>query len=127
MIEHGPVDVTVDEMERALATLVTEIVSLYSKRRGSDAPGQAPSERAGPAVTKFKGAIDLIISSPIDGALRLSVRQIGERLFCNLQSPLKMMHVARRVCSDDEANWSRRMTAIDSAWEGIGSKAAGFW
>jgi hypothetical protein len=37
------------------------------------------------------------------------------------------MRVARSVCSHDEANWSRRMTIIDAAWEGIGSDANGYW
>lgn len=129
MIEHGQVDATVDDIERALEALISEIVRM----RGTLTPdsiealNQALYARSGPAATRFKVAVDLIASSPIDGALRLSVRQIGEGLFRNLQSPQKMMRVARRVCSRDEPNWSRRMTVIDAAWQGIGSDAAGYW
>jgi hypothetical protein len=129
MIEHGQVDATVEDIERALGALISEIIKLKGKLTAEsvEAINQALYARSGPAVTRFKVAIDLITSSPIDGALRLSVRQIGEGLFRNLQSPQKMMRVARRVCSQDEANWSTRMTVIDAAWEGIGSEANGFW
>jgi hypothetical protein len=129
MIEHGQVDATVEDIERALGALISEIIKLKGTltAESAEAINQALYARSGPAVTRFKVAIDLIASSPIDGALRLSVRQIGEGLFRNLQSPQKMMRVARRVCSQDEANWSMRMTVIDAAWEGIGSEANGFW
>ena len=129
MIEHGYVDATVDDMERALGTLVDEIVKLKDRLSPASAKAldQALHARSGPALTRFKVAVDLIANSPIDGALRFSVRQIGEGLFRALRSPQKMMHVARRICSQDEVHWSRRMTIIDAAWEGIGSDADGYW
>ncbi len=129
MIEHGQVDATVEDMERALSSLVGEIVKMRSTLEAdeTDAINHALYSRSGPAVTPFKIAMDLIADLPVDGALRLSVRQIGQGLFRNLQSPEKMMRVARRVCSEDETNWSRRMTVIDAAWKGVGSDAAGFW
>ncbi len=129
MIEHGYVDATVDDMERALNTLVSEIVKFNDTLSPASAKAldHALYARSGPALTRFKVAMDLIAGSPIDGALRLSVRQIGEGLFRTLHSPQKMMRVARRVCSQDEAHWSRRMTVIDAAWEGIGSDADGYW
>ena len=129
MIEHGLVDATVDDIERALDALVTEIVKLKERLppQSAEALNQALHARSGPVVTPFKVAVDLIAASPVDGALRLAVRQMGEGLFRNLQSPQKMLHVARRVCSKDEPNWSRRMTVIDAAWEGVGSEADGYW
>jgi hypothetical protein len=129
MIEHARMEATVDDMERALDALVGEIV----KRKetllpdSAEALNQALYARSGPAFTRFKVAVDLIASSPIDGALRLAVREIGVELFRTLQNPQKLMRVARSVCSHDEANWSRRMTIIDAAWEGIGSDANGYW
>ncbi|NJM35296.1 MAG: hypothetical protein HC850_11950 [Rhodomicrobium sp.] len=129
MIEHGLVDATVDDIERALDALVCEIVKLREMLppQSTEALNQALYARSGPAVTPFKVAVDLIANSPVDGALRLSVRQMGEELFRNLRSPPKMMQLARRVCSKDEPNWSRRMTVIDAAWEGIGSEDDGYW
>ncbi len=129
MIDQIRLDSSVDEMERALSSLVTEIVRL-SETLDEDsvqALNRSLYTRSGPALTPFKIAVDLIASSPVDGALRFSVMQIGERLFRVLESPDKMMRVARRVCSEDEINWSRRMTIIDAAWQGIGSDRTGYW
>jgi hypothetical protein len=129
MMEHSQLDASIDEMERALNSLVSEIVTLTK----TPAPGSAEAltralySRSGPELTRFKISIDHIASSPVDGALRFSVTQIGQRLFQRLQSPDKMMRIARRVCSEDEANWSRRMTIIDAAWQGIGSEETGYW
>jgi hypothetical protein len=129
MIEHGRVDATIEEIEGALDALLDEITKLRGtiSDETAEARRQALHARSGPAVTRFKAGVDLIAGSPIEGALRLSVRHIGERLFRNLQNPHKMMLLARRICSRDEANWSRRMTIIDAAWEGIGSEASGYW
>ncbi len=129
MIEYSRLDASVDEIECALNMLVGEIVTLRKTLAPDASVGlkQAPYARSGPPLTRIKTAMDLIASSPIDGALRFSVAQIGEHLFQILQSPDKMMQIARRVCSEDEANWSRRMTVIDAAWEGIGSKDTGYW
>jgi hypothetical protein len=129
MIEHSRLDASIDEIECALNMLVGEIVTLTKTLTPGSFAGltQSPYARSGPPLTRIKIAMDLIASSPIDGALRFSVTQIGEHLFQILQSPDKMMRIARRVCSEDEANWSRRMTVIDAAWEGIGSKDTGYW
>lgn len=129
MIEHVRMEATVDDMERALDALVGEIVKRKETLlpESAEALNQALYTRSGPAFTPFKVAVDLIAVSPVDGALRLAVREIGKELFRALQDPRKLMRVARNVCSHDEANWSRRMTVIDAAWEGIGSDANGYW
>ena len=115
-------------MERALDTVVREIIKLQKRdgRPGEKEP-PGPQPRLGLAQTPFKSALDLISHAPIDGALKLAARDIGEGLFGVLQDPQKMLRVARRVCSQDEVNWSKRMTIIDAAWEGIGSDAQGHW
>lgn len=129
MIEHGKVDATLEDIERALDALLKEIIGRKGavSDEAAEALHQALYARSGPAATHFKVGVDLIVGSPAEGALRLAIRHIGERLFRNLQSPHKMMRLARRVCSQDEINWSRRMTIIDAAWEGIGSEATGYW
>jgi hypothetical protein len=129
MSEQDKVGATVDEMERALSSVVDEIVKLkdqHSPSQNADERRDA-RERTGPAPTQFKSALDLITRSPVEGALRLVVRDIGDGLFAVLQNPQKMMRVARNVCNQDEINWSKRMTIIDAAWAGIGSDANGYW
>lgn len=129
MIESERLDATIDDMEVALHRLLGEIVQLKDNLSptAADAIRKALYGRSGAPVTPFKSSVDLIAASPIDGALRMSVRQIGEGLFRALQSPEKMLRIAKSVCSRDEVNWSRRMTIIDAAWEGIGSDADGYW
>jgi hypothetical protein len=129
MDEHHDLDATVEDMEHALDRLVGEIITRKEQLlpHSTEALNHALYGRSGPARTHFKTAIDLIAESPIDGALRLSVHHIGRMLFESLQSQHKLVRVARRVCSLDEPNWSRRMTIIDAAWQGIGSDASGYF
>jgi hypothetical protein len=129
MKQECKVDATVDDMERALDTIIGEIIRLRDMNAGNTKANfrQTPHARSGPARTPFKLALDLIASSPIDGSLRLAARDIGHGLFAVLQNPQTMMRLARRVCSQDEVNWSKRMTIIDAAWEGIGSETYGYW
>lgn len=129
MNETSAIDASIEDMERALDTVVGEIIKL--RKKSDERPGErempVPQPRSGLAQTPFKSALDLIAHAPIDGALRLAARDIGEGLFGVLQDPQKMLRVARRVCSQDEVNWSKRMTIIDAAWEGIGSDGQGYW
>ena len=129
MNQECKVDATVDDMERALDTIIGEIIRLRDMSVGDTKADfrQTPHARSGPSQTSFKLALDLIASSPIDGSLRLAAREIGQGLFAVLQNPQMMMRLARRVCSQDEVNWSKRMTIIDAAWEGIGSETHGYW
>ncbi len=129
MSEHDYLDATVDDMEHALDRLVGEIVNLKEQHlpHSAEALNHALYGRSGPARTPFKTVIDLIAESPVDGALRLSVHHIGQMMFDKLQSQHKLLRVARRVCSRDEPNWSKRMTVIDAAWQGIGSDVNGYY
>jgi hypothetical protein len=129
MGEDGYLDATLEDMEQALDRLVGEILDRREQLlpHSAEAVNHALYGRPGPARTHFKTAVDLIAESPIEGALRLSVHHIGQMLFENLQSQHKLLRVARRVCSLDETNWSKRMTVIDAAWQGIGSDANGYY
>lgn len=129
MNQECKVDATIEDMERALDTIIGEIIRLRVMSAGASKADfrQTPHACSGPAQTHFKLALDLIASSPIDGSLRLAAREIGHGLFAVLQNPQTMMRLARRVCSQDEVNWSNRMTIIDAAWEGIGSEKNGYW
>lgn len=129
MNELDYVDATVEDMEHALDKLVGEIINLkeHQSSHSAKTTENVLHCRKGPAFTSFKTAMDLIALSPINGALRFSVHQIGQMLFDSLQDQNKMLRVARRVCSLDEANWSNRMTIIDAAWQGIGSDANGYY
>ena len=120
---------SVEDMERALNCLLSKIVALRETPSCEEnaAFEQAFHLRSGPERHHFKIEMDMIIRSPVEGALRLAVRSIGEELFKVLKGPVQMMRLARRVCSEDESNWSNRMTIIDAAWQGIGSDRAGHW
>ena len=129
MGEDSYLDATLKDMEHALDRLVCEILNRREQLlpHSVEAVNHAQYGRPGPARTHFKTAVDLIAEAPIEGALRLSVHHIGQMLFEHLQSQHKLLRVARRVCSLDETNWSRRMTIIDAAWQGIGSDANGYY
>jgi hypothetical protein len=116
---------TVAQVEDALDRAVTALVAY---RQDRPARGKPPASdtydliSAGqllatdPAILKARD----LVGSPVTTGLKHSIRKLGE-LAHQLVGDDGMLDLAERVCNRDEPNWSRRMSPIDSAWNGIGS------
>ena len=119
---------TLQELERALDEAVTMIVSY----RRQPPPELAVTAR--PADTGFN-PIDIaqligtdeavlrardIAGSPVDWALKRVIKELGKLIHQQVGDD-GMLDVAERVAGRDDANWQRRMSPINSAWNGIGS------
>ena len=61
-----------------------------------------------------------LTSSPVETGLKKSLRELGKLLHDQV-GDAEMHVVAERVCLADESNFGRRMSPLDSAWNGIGS------
>ena len=64
-------------------------------------------------------AID-VAKSPVEVGLKHSIKQLGKLIHAEVGDG-GMLDVAERVCALDDNQWQRRMSPIDSAWNGIGS------
>jgi len=64
-------------------------------------------------------AIDIALA-PVETGLKHIIKKLGELIYA-LVGDGGMADVAERVASLDDDNWQRRMSPIDSAWNGIGS------
>lgn len=61
-----------------------------------------------------------LASSPVETGLKRSLKELGKLLHA-LVGDDGMHVVAERVCLADDKNYGRRMSPLDSAWNGIGS------
>jgi hypothetical protein len=108
---RGP---TVNELERALDEVVTALGDHRTKSAGR--PTLSFWDGDDEAVIQAR----LIAKDPVEYALKSMMTSICQLLFDALGSTGSVYEVAERVCDRDPKNWSRRMSPIDSAFDGIG-------
>jgi hypothetical protein len=118
---------TLSELERALDEVVSAIVAF--RLSPPDAVSRAHAGKdsslkflnaSAMASTDFAvlRAIDLV-AAPVEQGLKHSIRELG-KLIHALVGDGGLQEVAERVSSLDDANYQRRISPIDSGWNGIG-------
>ncbi len=80
-----------------------------------------------PVSTRAKMEVTQILRQPVYFALRLAVRRMGQQAFSVTGSTDGMREVAERVAGMVPAQYGRRASMLDSAWDGIGSDADRWW
>ena len=63
-----------------------------------------------------------IIERPIEGALRLAVRELGEHLWGKTKDTDKMERVLDKVCERNPGMSGRIGSYVDHAWDGTGDQ-----
>lgn len=123
---------TLPEIEAALDLAVSALVAYRMDRSAFQRPNyQPPAPRGSSALFMISGGQLLatdrevlrardLVGSPIENGLKRTIHDLG-KLVHALVGDDGMIEVAERVCGLDDANWSRRMSPVDSAWSGIGS------
>lgn len=61
-----------------------------------------------------------LYSSPVEAGLKHSLKELGKLLHAIVGDD-GLLEASERICAMDDANWSRRASPINSAWNGIGS------
>jgi hypothetical protein len=115
------------ELERALDEVVSAIVAYRQSPPDQVAralSGKDNKMRATDAAVLAETGFEVLraislAGSPVEKGLKHSIRELG-MLIHALVGDDGMHEVAERVCGLDDANWSRRMAPLDSAWNGIG-------
>lgn len=121
---------TAEELEEALSAL---LVTIINHRAAKEAATVRPYD-FNPMPFKWTDtipsreliAVEGIIADPIEGALRHTLRFIGERLF--KQGGTDLMRDALYAVADrDEKHGGRMLAIADSQWSGIGDDSGRWW
>jgi hypothetical protein len=119
---------TLPEIERALDEVVSALVAY--RLSPPDAVRRAMAGKSSEILAipiedlmatdrAVLGARD-IARSPVEDGLKYAIKKLGKLVHAAVGDG-GMLNVAERVCGLDADNWGRRMSPIDSAWDGIGS------
>lgn len=115
----------IEQVEDALDRAVTALVAYRHDRparRGPPTTDALELISAGQLLATDRRVLEArdLVGSPVTVGLKHSIRKLGN-LAHQMVGDAGMHDLAERVCNRDEPNWSRRMSPIDSAWNGIGS------
>lgn len=115
-----------EELIDALAEIVNEAMA-YKRRKEQafTASGAEPRIRAISAAQLFDTDDEVLrardwVADPVYRSLKKGATEIGKILHRRIGDE-GMTSMAEEVCSRDEKNWSRRMSFVDSAFNGIGT------
>ena len=120
---------TADRFDTKAAENALEILVLaYIKERQKPDPARSklirmtPFSFKPPAKLKTKRTIyrEHIIKKPIEGALRLAIRELGEHAFANGVDLDGMLAILDNVAERHPDCEGRILSAVDHAWDGIG-------
>ena len=68
-----------------------------------------------------------LVDDPIGGALRKQFKVVGQLLFDQLGSTGALEKVVDRLCQRGPSGWSRRMSFVDHALDGVGTDGDRWW
>lgn len=119
---------TLEKIERAIDEVVSALVAYRLDPPTGVARALSAKSgelRAIPIETLMNTDREIIqardlVEGPVETGLKHSLRRLGKLVFAMVGAD-GMEEVAERVCALDPDNWGRRMSPVDSAWNGIGS------
>jgi hypothetical protein len=112
----------IERIEFALDAILTEMIE---KRKTGPTPAGERSSIGRPQLeslpTHEESEVNHIIREPLEGAYRLALRKLGQRLYDVTKNTELMREILERVADRDSANYGRRAVILGSAWNGVGS------
>lgn len=119
---------TLAEIERALDEAVSTLVA-YRRQPPAEAmaavnakSGEPRGVDVGDLLATDRAVLRArdLVEAPVEIGLKRVITDLGKLVHAEVGDG-GMLDVAERVCELDHDNWGRRMSPIDSAWNGIGS------
>ena len=116
-------------LEQALDALLTAMAEDEAKRSETTLGlvMVKPAHLSGPVPTRSEMELAQILREPVYFACRMAVRRLGERTFTITGSTDGMRDVADRVAGQMPAQFGRRLSVLNSAWDGVGSDSDRWW
>jgi hypothetical protein len=62
-----------------------------------------------------------IVTNPIVWSLKKTLHEVGQLIYDRVGSVNELLKIAEQIADRDPAHYSRRMSPLDSAWNGVGS------
>jgi hypothetical protein len=122
---------TPDQLERALAELIHELMT-YRRRRerrrtNNGKPIVAITDKA--LMETPSGILDAIdwADAPVERALKDGMHAVAQIIFDQLGSTNALRGVVERICARSRHNESERLGALDLALDGVGNERDRWW
>lgn len=68
-----------------------------------------------------------IMADPVVWSLKRTLKKVGQMIYIRVGSTDELVKIAEQVANCDPYRYARRMSPIDSAWNGVGSGNDRWW
>ena len=93
-------------------------------KKEPEAKGSAFGTMSGAELMRTSQAVlhqrDLV-AQPIIMSLKRTLKEVGQLLYDRVGSTGELLKIAEQIADRDPDNYGRRMSPIDSAWNGVGA------